>query len=116
MADTAHMKTDEKLKEMEKRLSVIYSRANKKIGKRWKEYLAESQAEIDELQKAYGMSKKTNAEILQGILQSESMDKIAGRLSKVTEMNETAEIRNARVIITGAESKRAARQLCAGSY
>ena len=58
MADTAHRLTDEKLEEMEKRLSAIYSRANKEIGKRWKEYLAESQAEIDELQKAYDLAKK----------------------------------------------------------
>ena len=53
MADTAHLLTDEKLEEeMEKRLSAIYSRAEKGIGERWKEYLVESQAEIDELQKA----------------------------------------------------------------
>ena len=59
MEDTAHRLTDEKLEEMEKRLSAIYSRANKEIGKRWKEYLAESQAEIDELQKAYELAKKS---------------------------------------------------------
>ena len=58
MADTAHRITDKKLEEMEKRLSAIYSRANKEIGKRWKEYLAESQAEIDELQKSYELAKK----------------------------------------------------------
>ena len=218
MADTAHRLTDEKLEEMEKRLSSIYSRAEKEIGKRWKEYLAESQAEIDELQKAYELAKKggdakeirktvialsrakkdrtlmdnrfkaltettaaqlanvnktalayvngqlpevysinynaleqsvdgvggysfslvdadtvknlattdksllpykqldektdirwnvkkLNAEVLQGILQGDPMDKIAGRLSKVTDMNETAAIRNARTMVTGAENK-----------
>ena len=218
MADTAHAKTDEKLEEMEKRLSAIYYRAEKEIGERWKEYLAESQSEIDELQKAYELAKKggdakeirksgknlasakrertlmdkrfkdlteataaqlanvnktalayvngqlpevysinynalsqsvdgvggytfalvdadtvknlattdksllpfkeldekkdirwnvkkMNAEVLQGILQGEPMDKIAGRLSKVTEMNETAAIRNARTMVTGAENK-----------
>ena len=218
MADTAHRLTDEKLEEMEKRLSAIYSRANKEIGKRWKEYLSESQAEIDELQKAYELAKKSgdakkikkagialsrakkdrtlmdsrfkaltettaaqlanvnktalayingqlpevysvnynalepsvdgvggysfalvdadtvknlattdksllpykqldekadirwnvkklNAEVLQGILQGEPMDKIAGRLSKVADMNETAAIRNARTMVTGAENK-----------
>ena len=218
MSDLAHAKTDEKLEEMEKRLSAIYSRANKEIGKRWKEYLAESQAEIDELQKAYELAKKSgdakeirkagkklasakrertlmdkrfkaltettaaqlanvnktalayvngelpevysinynaleqsvdgvggysfalvdadtvknlattdksllpfkeldekkdirwnvkkmNAEVLQGILQGEPMDKIAVRLSKVTGMNETAAIRNARTMVTGAENK-----------
>lgn len=218
MADKAHVLTDEKLEEMEKRLSAIYSRAEKEIGERWKEYLAESQTEIDELQKAYELAKKggdakeirktgialsrakkdrtlmdsrfkaltettaaqlanvnktaiayvngqlpevysvnynalaqsvdgvggytfalidadtvknlattdksllpykqldektdirwnvkkINAEVLQGILQGEPMDKIAGRLSKVTEMNATAAIRNARTMVTGAENK-----------
>lgn len=218
MADTAHLATDKKLEEMEKRLSAIYSRAEKEIGKRWKEYLIESQSEIDELQKAYELAKesgdakeirkagkklasakrertlmdkrfkdltettaaqlanvnktalayvngqlpevysinynaleqsvdgvggysfalidadtvknlattdksllpykqldekadirwnvkKMNAEVLQGILQGEPMDKIAGRLSKVTDMNATAAIRNARTMVTGAENK-----------
>ena len=218
MADKAHVLTDEKLEEMEKRLSAIYSRAEKEIGERWKEYLVESQAEIYELQKAYELAKKggdakeirkagkklasakrertlmdkrfkaltettaaqlanvnktalayvngqlpevysinynalepsvggvggysfalvdadavknlattdksllpykqldekkdirwnvkkMNAEVLQGILQGEPMDKIAGRLSKVTEMNENAAIRNARTMVTGAENK-----------
>lgn len=218
MADKAHILTDEKLEEMEKRLSAIYSRANKEIGKRWKEYLAESQTEIDELQKSYELAKKggdakeirkagialsrakkdrtlmdsrfkaltettaaqlanvnkmalayingqlpevysvnynaleqsvygvggysfalvdadtvknlattdksllpykqldekadirwnvkkMNAEVLQGILQGEPMDKIASRLSKVTDMNATAAIRNARTMVTGAENK-----------
>lgn len=218
MADTAHLATDKKLEEMEKRLSAIYSRAKKEIGERWKEYLVESQAEIDELQKDYERAKesgdakeirkagkklskakrertlmdkrfkdltettaaqlanvnktalayvngelpevysinynaleqsvdgvggysfalidadtvknlattdksllpykqldekadirwnmkKMNAEVLQGILQGEPMDKIASRLSKVTGMNETAAIRNARTMVTGAENK-----------
>lgn len=43
---------------MEKRLSAIYSRAEKEIGERWKEYLIESQSEIDELQKAYELAKR----------------------------------------------------------
>ena len=218
MADKAHVLTDEKLEEMEKRLSAIYSRANKEIGERWKEYLVESQAEIDELQKAYEIAKKggdkneirkygiklskakrnrtlmnnrfedltertaaelanvnktalayingqlpevysinynviaptvdgvggysfalvdadtvknlattdksllpykqldekkdvrwnvkkINAEVLQGIVQGEPMGRIASRLSKVTSMNETAAIRNARTMVTGAENK-----------
>ena len=218
MADAAHRMTDEKLEEMEKRLSAIYSRANKEIGERWKEYLVESQTEVDKLQKAYETAKKSgdakeirkagkklasakrertlmdkrfkdltettatqlanvnktalayvngqlpevysinynalkqdvdgaggysfalvdadtvknlattdksilpykqldektdirwnvkkmNAEVLQGILQGEPMDKIASRLSNVTDMNETAAIRNARTMVTGAENK-----------
>ena len=218
MEDKAHRLTDEKLEEMERRLSAIYSRAEKEIGERWKEYLVESQAEIDELQKAYELAKKSgdakeirkagkklasakrertlmdkrfkaltettatqlanvnktalayingqlpevysinynaleqsvdgvggysfalvdadtvrnlattdksllpykqldektdirwnvkkmNAEVLQGILQGEPMDRIASRLSKVTGMNETAAIRNARTMVTSAENK-----------
>ena len=218
MADTAHAKTDLKLEEMEKRMSAINTRAKKEIGERWKEYLVEAQAEIDELQKAYEIAKKggdkneirkagiklskakrnrtlmnnrfedltertaselanvnktaltyingqlpevysinynvlaptvggvgsysfalvdadtvknlattdnsllpykqldekadirwnvkkMNSEVLQGILQGDPMDKIANRLSKVTGMNATAAIRNARTMVTGAENK-----------
>ena len=218
MADKAHEQVDEKLEEMEKRLTAIYSRAEKEIGERWKEYLVESQAEIDKLQKDYDLAKKggdkkeirkagiklskakrertlmntrfkdltertaaelanvnktalayingqlpdvysinynalaptvdgvggysfalvdadtvknlattdksllpykeldekkdvrwnvkkINAEVLQGIVQGEPMDKIANRLSKVIGMDKTAAIRNARTMVTGAENK-----------
>ena len=49
--------------------------------------------------------KKINAETLQGILQGESMDKIAKRIMTVQEMNKDAAIRSARTIVTGAECK-----------
>ena len=49
--------------------------------------------------------KKINAETLQGILQGESMDKIAKRMRNVQEMNKTQAIRSARTIVTGAENK-----------
>ena len=49
--------------------------------------------------------KKINSETLQGILQGESMDKIAKRLRNVQEMNRTQAIRSARTIVTGAENK-----------
>lgn len=49
--------------------------------------------------------KKINAETLQGILQGESMDKIAKRIMNVQEMNKDAAIRSARTIVTGAENK-----------
>lgn len=49
--------------------------------------------------------KKINAETLQGILQGESMDKIAQRMMNVQEMNKTQAIRSARTIVTGAENK-----------
>ena len=38
MADTAHRLTDEKLEEMEKRLSAIYSRAGKTVQKKMADY------------------------------------------------------------------------------
>ena len=49
--------------------------------------------------------KKINAETLQGILQGESMDKIAKRIMNVQEMNKMQAIRSARTIVTGAENK-----------
>lgn len=49
--------------------------------------------------------KKINAEVLQGILQGESMDKIANRIGRVQQINANASIRTARTIVTGAENK-----------
>ena len=49
--------------------------------------------------------KKINAETLQGILQGESMGKIAKRIINVQEMNKTQAIRSARTTVTGAENK-----------
>ena len=209
MADVAHYKTDLKLEEMEKRLSAIYSRADKEITKKYndllqkisiqdrkkrelvevgklsedeykkwrkkkllyekqaKERANEIAAELSrvnemamayvngELPEIYGLNynaiektieeiggysftlvdadtvrnlalsdetllpykyidgkkdirwntKKVNAEVLQGILQGESIPDIAKRLSHVTEMNKTAAIRNARTSVTSAECK-----------
>ena len=209
MADKAHRLTDEKLEEMEKRLSAIYSRADKEITKKYNELLQkiaiedrkkrelvktgklsedeykkwrkkkllyekqakeranEIAAELSrvnemamayvngELPDIYGLNynalenavkgiegysftlvdadtarnlalsdetllpykyidgkkdvrwntKKINAEVLQGILQGESIPDIAKRLSNVTEMNKTAAIRNARTTVTSAENK-----------
>lgn len=209
MADTAHYQTDLKLEEMEKRLSAIYSRAEKEIqktaddyfskfakqdeakrklveqgqiteeeytkwrkgkvmyGKRFtemKEQCAKQLLNVNqtalayvngELPEVYALNynalagsvdgvggysftlvdadtvrnlavtdtsllpykkldpakdipwnmKKINAETLQGILQGESMDKIAKRMMNVQEMNKTQAIRSARTIVTGAENK-----------
>ena len=209
MADTAHAKTDEKLEEMEKRLSAIYSRAEKEIqqtadeyfskfekqdkakrklleqgkiteeeykkwrkgkvmyGKRFtemKEQCAKQLLNVNktavayingELPEVYAINynaiesavdgvggysftlvdadtvrnlavtetsllpykeidpakdipwnmKKINAETLQGILQGESMDKIAKRIMNVQEMNKESAIRSARTIVTNAECK-----------
>ena len=61
--------------------------------------------EIDPAKDILWNMKKINAETLQGILQGESMDKIAKRLRNVQEMNKTQAIRSARTIVTGAENK-----------
>ena len=209
MADIAHAKTDKKLEEMEKRLSAIYSKADKEIAKKYndllqnisiqdrkkrelveagklsegeykkwrkkkllyekqaKERANEIAAELSrvnemamayvngELPEIYGLNynaiektideiggysftlvdadtvrnlalnddtilpykyidgkkdirwntKKVNAEVLQGILQGESIPDIAKRLSNGTEMNKKAAIRNARTSVTSAECK-----------
>ena len=49
--------------------------------------------------------QKINAETLQGILQGESIDKIAKRIQNVQVMNRDSAIRTARTIVTGAECK-----------
>ena len=61
--------------------------------------------EIDPAKDIAWNMKKINAETLQGILQGESMDKIAKRIMNVQEMNKTQAIRSARTIVTGAECK-----------
>ena len=61
--------------------------------------------EIDPAKDIPWNMKKINAETLQGILQGESMDKIAKRIRNVQEMNRTQAIRSARTIVTGAECK-----------
>lgn len=49
-------------------------------------------------------ARNVNAEVLQGILQGESMDKIAERLKNVTDKNHVAAIRNARTMVTASEN------------
>lgn len=46
-----------------------------------------------------------NAELTQGILQGESIPKIADRMIKVVGMNEVSAVRNARTMVTSAENK-----------
>ena len=61
--------------------------------------------EIDPAKDIPWNMKKINAETLHGILQGESMDKIAKRILSVQKMNEEAAIRSARTIVTNAECK-----------
>lgn len=61
--------------------------------------------EIDPAKDIPWNMKKVNAEILQGIIQGESIPNIAKRLHNVQKMNEEAAIRSARTIVTNAECK-----------
>lgn len=49
--------------------------------------------------------KNINTQILQGVLEGESIDKIADRIMHVQDMNRKAALRTARTIITAAENK-----------
>jgi SPP1 gp7 family putative phage head morphogenesis protein len=49
--------------------------------------------------------KKINSQVLQGIVQGESIPKISKRIMNVQEMNRASAIRSARTIVTGAENK-----------
>ena len=53
MADIAHRLTDEKLEEMEKRLSAIYSRAEKTVQKKMTDYAKSIDEKSAELLQAY---------------------------------------------------------------
>lgn len=49
--------------------------------------------------------KKINSQMMQGILQGESIPKMAKRLQSVVDMNKVSSIRNARTMTTSAENK-----------
>ena len=49
--------------------------------------------------------QKVNGQVLQGVIQGESIPKIAKRIKNVQEMNRSSAIRTARTIVTGAENK-----------
>lgn len=53
MADIAHAKTDQKLEEMEKRLSAIYSRAGKTVQKKMADYAKSIDEKSEELLRVY---------------------------------------------------------------
>jgi len=50
-------------------------------------------------------TQKVNAEVLQGIIQGDSIPNLSKRLRNVTEMNRASAIRNARTTVTSAENK-----------
>lgn len=49
--------------------------------------------------------KKINGQVLQGIVQGESVQKISKRIMNVQKMNKESAVRSARTIVTGAECK-----------
>lgn len=61
--------------------------------------------EIDPKKDIPWNTKKVNAEVLQGIIQGESIPKIAKRMHHVQAMNAESAIRSARTIVTNAECK-----------
>ena len=62
MADTAHRLTDEKLEEMEKRLSAIYSRAEKEIQQTANEYFSKFAKQDEAKRKLFEQGKITEDE------------------------------------------------------
>ena len=62
MADAAHRLTDEKLEEMEKRLSAIYSRAEKEIQKTADEYFSKFSKQDEAKRKLFEQGKITEEE------------------------------------------------------
>lgn len=61
--------------------------------------------EINGNQYTRWVTSTVNGQVLSGIIQGESMDKIAARLQKVTKMTARAAITNARTAVTSAENK-----------
>ena len=60
---------------------------------------------IDGVKDVRWNTQKVNSEILQGIIQGDSIPDLAKRLRNVTEMNRASSIRNARTSCTSAENK-----------
>lgn len=60
---------------------------------------------IDGVKDVRWNTQKVNSEVLQGILQGDSIPNLAKRLRNVTEMNKASSIRNARTSCTSAENK-----------
>lgn len=60
---------------------------------------------IDGVKDVRWNTQKVNSEILQGILQGDSIPNMAKRLRAVTEMNRNSAVRNARTACTSAENK-----------
>lgn len=60
---------------------------------------------IDKIKDKLWNTRQLNSEVLQGILQGQSMQKIADRILHIVGNDENAAIRNARTMVTGAENR-----------
>lgn len=60
---------------------------------------------LDEAKDKRWNTKQINSSVLQGILQGESIDKIATRLTPIMNNNRASAVRNARTLITGSENR-----------
>ena len=60
---------------------------------------------VNEKKEERWVTQRVNSEVLQGVLQGESVQKIAKRLRSVTEMDKASSMRNARTTTTSAENK-----------
>ena len=57
MADKQYEADEKKLREMERKLTDIYTQANKEVGAEWKRYLGKAEKKINELKKAISKAK-----------------------------------------------------------
>lgn len=60
--------------------------------------------DLDKIKDKRWNTKQLNSSVLQGILQGDSMDKIADRILPIMNNNKNAAMRNARTMVTGAEN------------
>lgn len=83
--------------------SLVNENAVKELAKSDKTLLPKRKMDIPKDMK--WNEKNINSQMLQGILQGESIPKMAKRLTNVTDMNRASAIRNARTMTTAAENK-----------
>lgn len=96
-------------KETADEVGVSFSLVNESVVKRM---IKDGDIELPQMEKRVNIpkdqrwnTKQLNSSVLQGILQGESMDKIADRIYPIVGRNESAAIRNARTLVTGAENR-----------
>lgn len=83
--------------------SLVNERAVKELATKDKSLLPKKKIDIPKDMK--WNEKNINSQMIQGILQGESIPKMAKRLMNVTDMNRSSAIRNARTMTTSAENK-----------